>query len=187
MIRSSLVAAAALCAPALASAQLVDPIPGRLEIVGLAPSACIIRTPTAGSGVNATFETTGPASGQIRITEFVDPANAQPRGASMDLAVPVICNGPHRVVLRSGNGGLRRSGAPVTAGQFREFLPYQVSSVWGDQSLGFASDQAGPLAIDASTARAGQLSLSINVAQGGQPLVAGTYEDAIVLELQAAN
>jgi hypothetical protein len=181
-----LVAIVALLLPAVAGAQLIDPTPGRLEIVGLAPSACLIRSPAAGTGVNATFESTGSNSGQIRITEFVDPTNAQPRGASMSLAVPIVCNSPHRVIVRSGNGGLRRVGAGTQAGPFAEFLPYQVDAIWGGSQNGLASD-GGPLLIDSATARSGQLSLSVNVAQGGRPLVAGTYSDSIVLELQAAN
>ncbi|HET9428157.1 MAG TPA: hypothetical protein VFO69_07345 [Allosphingosinicella sp.] len=176
-----------LSAPAGAAAQTIDPTPGRLEIVGQAPSACLIRTPTGEAAVNATFESTGSSSGQIRITEFVDPGSAQSRGASMDLVVPVICNSPHRVTVRSGNGGLRRLGSPVPAGPFIEFLPYQVNAVWGGSQGGIASDSGGPLLIDSPSARAGQLSLSFDIARGGRPLVAGTYSDSIVIELQAAN
>jgi hypothetical protein len=182
-----LAVAAALLLPAAASAQRIDPTPGRLEIVGLAPTACLIRTPTSATGVNATFESTGGSSAQIRITEFVDPSNAQPRAASMNLAIPVICNGPHRVVVRSGNGGLRRLGPAAPASAFGEFVAYQVNTVWGDSQGNFTSDSASPMLIDSAGARAGQISLSINVPPGGRPLVGGTYSDSIVLELQAAN
>lgn len=172
--------------PAAAAAQLgEEPVDGRLELVGVAPSTCLIHGPQAANSVNASFSEQGSSAGQVQITELVDPATALPRAASMDLALPVICNGPHRVVLRSANGGLRRTGAPVPGGPFAEFLAYQVSSAWGGQEGTLGG--GGPLIIDSATARAGSLRISINLAAGGQPLVAGNYEDQIVVELQAAN
>ncbi|HEY5712499.1 MAG TPA: hypothetical protein VIT38_11445 [Allosphingosinicella sp.] len=187
MIRH-LIAAALLGAPALAAAQTtVDPSRGRLEILGTAPSACLIRTPAAASGSNATFQPTGGSTGEIRISRMVDATTAQSLGASIDLVIPVICNSPHRVVVRSSNGGLRRIGRPVAPGRFRDLLPYEVNTVWGDSQQALSSEAGTPVLIVASTARAGQLSLSLHVAAGGQPLVAGIYGDQIVLELTAAD
>lgn len=185
MIRT-LVIAAAIAAPGAAFAQDSVFATGRLEIAGIAPNACVIRTAGGGVGANAVFEPTSTSSGRIRIVDLVDPATAQSRGATMDLTVPVICNGPHRVTLRSGNGGLRREGA-ATGGPFASTLPYTYDLVWAGNQSSASSDAGAPLVIDATGARAGQLSLSVNVARGGQPLVAGTYADQIVLEFQSAN
>ena len=110
--RTAFAAAAASLLPAVAAAQLVEPAPGRLEIVGLAPNACVVRTPPAASGDNMTFQPQGSAAGQITITETVDSA-ARPRGGSLNLVVPIVCNSPHRVVLTSRSGGLRCTGQPV--------------------------------------------------------------------------
>jgi hypothetical protein len=187
MIRS-FIAVALLAAPAALGAQTnVDPSRGRLEILGTANPACLIRTPSAASGNNATFQPIGASAGEIRIGEMVDTTTAQSRGASIDLVIPVVCNSPHRLVVRSGNGGLRRIGPAVAAGPFRELLPYQVTTVWGEDQQALASQAGAPVLIVSSGARAGQLSLSFNVARGGQPLVAGNYGDQIVLELTAAN
>jgi hypothetical protein len=186
MIRSLLVALA-LLAPATAVAQVaVDPSLGRLEIQGTANPACVIRAPSSAIGTNMRFEPSGASAGQVGITEFVD-ANAVSRGGSIAVTLPVICNSAHRVVVRSANAGLRRLGPAVQAGPFATSFPYRVTTEWGGQSGQLATDQGGTLIIDASEARAGQLSLSINVAAGGRPLVAGTYSDQIVVELQAAN
>ena len=177
--------AAAMLSPGTAFAQDSLVANGRLEIAGIAPNSCVIRTPGGGTGANATFEPTGPSSAVIRITELADPSTAESRGATMNLSVPVICNGPHRVTLRSGNGSLQRMGAAVAAGAFRSELPYTYDLSWaGNQAT---SDAGAPLVINAASARAGELSLTVNIARGGQPLVAGTYADQIVLELQAAN
>ena len=174
--------------PVAADAQAgAEPLDGRIELIGEAPSACVVRGPEAAVGVNATFAPLGASAGQVRITELVDPATALPRAASMDLAMPVICNGPHRVVVRSANGGLRRDGQPAIPGPFAEFVAYQLNSAWGDQSRQLDNSGNGPLIIDSATARAGSLLLSINLVAGGRPLVAGNYQDQIVVEVQAAN
>ena len=173
--------------PGVAAAQDSTFNQGRLELVGVAPNACVIRSASGSNGVNAVFEPTGTSSGRIRITELVDPSNATPRAASMDLVVPVICNGPHRVTLRSGNGGLRRDGAAAQGGTFGSLLPYNMSILWGPNQSNVASNGGAPLVLSANEARAGQLSLQIAIARGDQPLVAGRYSDQIVLEFQAAN
>lgn len=185
MMINRLIAFVALLAPAAAAAQVVEPSQGRLEIIGTSRPACVIGAASSAAGNNMTFQPLSNVSGQIRITDFVD-SNAVSRGASIDVILPVICNSAHRIAVRSGNGGLRRVGAPVRPGPFVEFLPYQVNTAWGAQQAGFTTDQ-GTLIINAAEARAGQVSLSIAVARGGRPLVAGLYSDQIVVELQAAN
>jgi hypothetical protein len=173
--------------PSAAHAQDSTLATGRLEIAATAASACVIRAPTAGTGVNAVFEPVGNSSGHVRIAELVDPNSALPRPASMDLVVPVICNGPHRVTLRSGSGGLRVGGAPANTGGFASILPYSMSLLWGSDRSTTATDAGAPLVLDAAQARAGELSLKIAVASSEKPLVAGTYTDQIILEFQAAN
>lgn len=185
MIRK-LVLAALLLSPAPLAAQGSDLSQGRLEILGTANPACVIRAPSSAVGSNMRFEPSGASAGQVGITEFVD-SNAVSRGGSIDVLLPVICNSAHRVVVRSGNGGLRRVGPPVQTTDFAQFFPYQVTTLWGGQQAVLTTNQAGTLIIDSGEARAGQLALSINVAAGGPPLVAGTYSDQIVVELQAAN
>jgi len=41
--------------------------------------------------------------------------------------------------------------------------------------------------INSADGAAGQLSLVISVPDGGDPLVAGTYNDQVVIQLQAAS
>jgi len=186
MIRTLLVSVALLAPATLAAQTGADPSQGRLEILGTANPACVIRGPSSAVGTNMRFEPGGASAGQIGITEFVD-GNAVSRGGSIAVTLPVICNSAHRVIVRSANAGLRRLGPAVQAGQFATSFPYRVTTEWGAQRGQLATDQGGTLIIDTGEARAGQLSLSINLAAGGRPLVAGTYSDQIVVELQAAN
>lgn len=185
MIRKTILAAAILM-PAPLAAQVVDSSLGRVELVGTAPAGCVIRGPASAVGTNMRFEPSSASAGQIGITEFVD-QNSVSRGGSIEINLPVICNSAHRVVVRSGNGGLRRLGAAVPTGPFAQFVPYSVTTLWGGQQAVLTTNQGGTVQIDSNQARAGLVALSINLAAGGQPLVAGTYSDQIVVELQAAN
>lgn len=185
--RAITIAVALIGSASSANAQDSTLAGGRLEIAGQAPNACVIRAPTGGGGVNAVFESAGETSGRVRITELVDPTTALARSASVDLVVPVVCNGPHRVTLRSGNGGLQRLGTPVQGEGFTSLLPYSMGILWGADQSSLATDSGSALVLNAREARAGQLSLQIAIAPRDRPLVAGTYSDQIVLEFQAAN
>lgn len=186
MMVKRLIAVFLLAGPAAVAAQTAPPPnDGRLELVGTANPACVIRAPSAAIGNNMSFNPVSSMAGEIAIAEFVD-ADAVPRGGSIEVILPVVCNSAHRVLVRSGNGALRRVGAPVQSGPFAQSVAYQVATIWGGQQGSLATG-AGPLIINTPEARAGQLSLAISVPAGGPPLVAGTYSDQIILELQAAD
>jgi len=182
--------AAALLAPALAFGQTVNTGQGRLDLSGQAPSGCLISTPTAAAGANSTFQPSGAQSGQVTITQMVDPNTAVPVASTINLALPVICNAAHNVTVSTTNGGLARVGAAAGAppiGGFRQFLPYQVTASWAGQTAN-ATSQAGPtLTINSSDGAAGQISLTIAVPGGGDPMVAGAYNDQVVIQLQVAS
>ena len=180
---------AALLAPGLAIAQTTDVGRARLDLAGQAPSACVISGPTAVSGSNATFSPAGAQQGQITITELADPQTAVPQAASINLALPVICNAAHSVVISTTNGGLARAGAAGNSevNGFRQFVPYQLSVSWAGQSAD-ATSQAGPtITIKTNDGAAGQLSLVVKVPGGGAPLIAGAYGDQVVVQLQVAS
>jgi hypothetical protein len=187
MARLTFLAAAALLVPAASIAQTPQSGGGRLELVGEAPSACVIRGPSAVNAVNATVEETGADSSRIRIVQMVDNASAEARPVAVDLSLPIICNSPHRLTVRTANGGLLRAGAPAPTPQvgFVEFLPYQLQANWAGQEVRGGS-RAG-LGIDSASGRAGQMLLSVNVPPGGPRLAFGTYSDDIIIEFQAAN
>lgn len=188
---STLILLGALAAPAIASAQTINTAAGRLDLAGTAPSACLVSAPGSVSGGNASFQVTGTQAAQIDITQLVDATTAQPRATSINLALPIICNGAHRLTVTTTNGGLARVGGnarnvSVTNG-FREFLPYQVTASWAGQSTTGGSQTTTPVSMNVSDGAAGQLSLIIAVPAGGAPLVAGAYADSLVIRLQVAS
>lgn len=191
-MRSLILIAAALgtLAAAPASAQVLDTSGQRLELLGLAPTACVLNAPTASTATNATFGVNGFASGRVGITQFVNPQTATSNAASINLNFAVVCNAPHRIVMRSSNGGMLRVGADTINNRgsrgFSEFTPYALTLNWQGQTLNRASD-AGTGTIDSAQPGSGELNLRIATPAGSGPFVAGTYTDTIVIELQAAN
>ncbi len=179
------IAAALIAVPA--EAQVIDTASNRLELLGDAPAACVFAAPTAGSGSNATLAVTGSTSARINITQLVDGTNANSLPSSIELNLPVICNAAHRVVVRSTNGGLSRVGGNQRgSGPFAEFLAYSFGIGWAGQQLDRGSD-TGDAVLDATQPAKGEVRLRIATPAGSGPLVAGQYNDAIVIEFQAAN
>ncbi|MBB4839236.1 hypothetical protein HNP52_002305 [Sphingomonas kyeonggiensis] len=181
------VALAMLPAAALAQNQ-PQPVTGHLDIIGEAPAACLMKSPAGTSGTNASFDPVSSGTGRIRIDQLASLNDATPLAAAIRVELPVICNAPHRIVLRSGNGGLRRDGAAVASvAPFRQLLPYRLGVRWGADQAERGTDDGTPITIDASSARSGDLAVLFTLASGGAPLVAGNYTDEIVLEIQVAD
>ena len=193
MHRFALIVPALLATSVAAQAQTVNPNDtgqGRLEIAGRAPPACVLNAPTASNAQNATFSSTGATSGEIRITEFGDPQTAQPRGATINLALPVICNAAHKLTITSTNGGLLRDGGNARNRQsptgFGEFVGYQISATWAGQNASTLTTTNSVLAIASADGGAGDMGLTIAVPPGGGPLVAGRYADTVTVQFEAA-
>lgn len=185
-----LLALLGLAAAVPASAQEVNADSQRLEMLGTAPSACIIAPPTAANASNAAYSAAGPNSGQVVISQFVDPQTANPLASTIDLALPVTCNSSHRLTVRSGNGGLLRQGGSAAKGQaanrFADFVTYSLSIDWAGQSLAARTD-SGTVVLDGAGARTGQVGLRIATPAGGGPLAAGRFDDTVIVEFSAAN
>lgn len=177
-----------MLAPAALAAQTPQTGQGRLEIVGEAASACVVHGPATATATNASYISTGPSGGQLRITEMVSSPQSLSRGAIVDLALTVICNSPHQLVLRSENGGMLRNGSRpgAASGPFAEFLPYEFRAAWLGQDASSASNGAGPLVMQASQGGAGQLSLGVRLPEGTR-LAAGDYRDAVIVEFRVAD
>ena len=173
--------------PALAQSQ-PQPITAHLDLVGEAPAACLMKPAANASGTNASFESISTTTGRIRIDQLANQNDATPLGATIRVELPIICNAPHRIVLRSGNGGLRREGAAVAnTGTFRQLLPYRLGVRWGADQSEHGTDEGAPIVIAAGGPRSGDLAVLFTLASGGAPLVAGNYTDEIVLEVQVAD
>jgi hypothetical protein len=168
-----------------ASAEVLNPRQ-EVTIAGTANPACVIKGPALASGNNISFAPSGSNAGEIRFTQLVNASTAEVREAQVDLVLPIICNSAHRFVLKSANRGLSRIGDAPANGAFRTSVPYSVKASWQGRQLD-QSSEAGDFVIDIPGSGAGDLSLSIAVPPGGQPLVAGSYSDTITVQLEVAS
>ena len=188
MRKLSYVIAAALAMPAAAQAQELDRATQRLELAANAPVACIVSQPSVGGQANATFISTSASSGQVNITEFVDPVNATSLASSIELSLPMVCNASHSVRVSSANGGLLRGGAVsrTSSEGFSEFLPYNVGVDWSGRSVDLlTTNNTADLAV--SDPGKGDITIRIATPAGSGPLIAGQYTDSIVVEVQPAS
>ncbi|HWU74602.1 MAG TPA: hypothetical protein VN137_14035, partial [Sphingomonas sp.] len=115
---------------------------------------------------------------------------AEPRGAAINLALPVICNSAHKLTVTSANGGLLRDGGNPRNRQsptgFGEFLGYQINANWAGQTASVQTINNNVLAIASADGGAGDMGLTITVPPGGGPLVAGRYADTVTVQFEAA-
>lgn len=185
-VRSALIALL-LLAPAALAAQTPQSGQARLEVVGVAPGACVVLGPGTATTTNASYAPDGPSAGELRITQMVTGPDSVSRGATAELALTVVCNSPHHLVLRSEHGGMvlnGRAGGP--SGPFASVLPYRIQASWLGEDGSSSSDGAGPLVMRSGRAGSGQLSLGVVVPEGVR-LVAGDYRDSVILEFRAAD
>lgn len=185
-----LLVAATLATASAAGAQTLSSGPqatSRLDVIGVAPSACVLSPPRAAGGTNASFATQGVQGGVVRFTEFVDPQTAAPRAASITLDFPVVCNSAHRLIVRTDGAGLARVAGPAPAAGFRDSLDFQVTADWAGRTATGQSNVPIPIDLRTANGAAGQLNLLIDVPGGGAPLVSGDYAGTLVVELEASN
>lgn len=185
-----LAAAATLGVAAAACAQTLptgDEAESQLQLIGQAPSACVLSPPSAAAGANTSFAAQGGQAGVVRFTQFVDPQTAQPRDASISLAFPLVCNSAHRLVVRTDGSGLARTGGAATAPGFRDRLDFQVTADWAGASASGTSATTTPINLATANGAAGQMNLVVAVTGGGAPMVAGDYAGTLVVELEAQN
>lgn len=181
--------AGSLFAAAPALAQDTAQSSRALYVNGTAPSACVIRGATAGAAQNAVFSVVDASHGQIAITQLVDPNTAEPRASDIQISLPVTCNASHRVRIASREGGLLRSGANnrgAAAGGFAEFLPYQIGIDWAGSQIQQQSD-GGAIVVNSPNGAIGNLSVRVATPAGGNPLVAGQYDDSITIQFEPAS
>lgn len=189
MTRRSLQIALLVMVAAPAHAQLVDTATQRIDVAGRAQPACVIAQPTVGQSVNASYSATGATSGQITIAQLVDSQNATSLESRLQLDLPVTCNSSHKVVVRSANGGLVRTGARGNSDSrsgFAEAMGYNLGVDWNGTSRSLPSAQ-GLTTIDSAEPAKGDLTLNFSTSAGNGPLVAGQYTDSIVVEFTPAN
>ena len=160
----------------------------QFEIAGLASPACAIGSGTSVGGTNAAFQPDGATGGTVQITMLADPDTALGNAAEVRVVVPVICNSAHAIGVTSTNGGLLRDGGSRSPlGGFLQFLPYQVAYAWAGQDVAGRSDDPAALDLEVAAPGRGNLEVAISLAPTEAPLVAGNYDDTLLIAITAAD
>ena len=155
-----------------------------------APAACVVSTARTQGASNAVFVSDGSAGGTIAITQLVDAETAEPVPANVEIALPVVCNTAHSVVVTTQSGGMLRSGGSpantLSPDGFADFLPYAMRMDWGGQTRSGQSQAGETFSLQDGPQR-GDLLLQVTTPQGGGALTAGTYTDTITIRLEPAS
>lgn len=160
----------------------------RLEFHGDAPAGCVANAARASKQNGTIYQDNGPTGGVVTFPNLVDESTATARASSIQLAVPVVCNTSHLITVRSYNGALIRQGAggANSAGGFSESQGYDVGLQWQDLTAQLSPSNTNTSIAYGQPAK-GDLTIDIAVPRGTQPLVAGTYTDAVVVEIRPTN
>jgi hypothetical protein len=183
--RALLLAALALPGPALAQAGS-DVAATQTLLGGVAPPVCRIGAPQVLSSQNATFQSGSESSGQVSISQLSDLQTGAALPSRIALSFPAICNHTHLLVVRSAQGGLARLEGPA-GGDFASRVDYRLAARWAGASG--AADLAGApqsFALSVADGADGFIELDLQAPGGGPSLVAGTYQDQVVVEFTAA-
>ncbi|HWE48085.1 MAG TPA: hypothetical protein VG407_18860 [Caulobacteraceae bacterium] len=163
------------------------PVQSRLDLFGVAPAACVLNGPSSSNSVNATVNDAGSRTTQVTITNLVDTNSLAAQAATVNLAFPLICNGPHKLTLTTTNGGLTLEGGAPSAPGFTDHVDYVMQAAWAGQTSQVSTGSARSLQISAGDGAAGVVSLSIQIPGGGNRLIAGSYSDTLTLDVQPAT
>jgi len=177
--------AAAMASPALA-ATVTQAQP--LTVLGDVPVRCKMSPPQASDGGSNTSFSQNGAGGEIDFTNFVDPVTGKLAASSAQIAFPIICTGAQTLTVTTQNGGLTNTNVTSPSGGFAARADYTLSASWAStvQSLQTVGSSAS-LDLSQSAPQSGQLVLNFTLAPGNQPLEAGSYDDAIVVQLNTAQ
>lgn len=155
-----------------------------LQVHASVPERCRVSPPTGTTSPNATF-TPGANGGALRLTGLVDPVTALTRATQGTILFPVVCTGTYSLTVTS-QGGLVNETTTTASNGFATRLNYVLSASWGSAAQSVETSGT-PVSLDLSAggAQLGNLTIGFNVPAGRGPLVAGTYTDEIIIQLNA--
>jgi hypothetical protein len=159
-----------------------------IRINGQAKSVCALPAQPDSATVNAQF-----SNNVLTIDKLIDDNTAIVKASSANLTFrQTMCNYGATITLATLNGGMTSDGVTtdLTGGSFLKRVDYKVRGSWGSLQL-TELDTAGALAGEQVTTLAGganngDLTLTIVTEDGNTPVVAGMFDDTLVLKIGAA-
>lgn len=154
-------------------------------VQGLVPTRCKISAPLASTGSNASLGVSTNGS-ELDLTALVDATSAKTLASQITIQFPIVCSGAQSLTISTQQGGLNNQEAAGASGGFQTHANYVLNVSWGGLSQSLTtSGSAATLDLSQSDPASGNLTINFNLPSGQGPLQAGTYADAIVVQLNA--
>jgi hypothetical protein len=178
------VLAALMGSPAWGASATAQPT----TVLGDVPVRCKMSPPLASDGgANTTFSQNG-AGGEIDFTKFADANTGKLTVSSAQVAFPITCTGAQTLTVTTQNGGLTNANVAGPAGGFAARADYTLNASWASITKSLQTGgAAASLDLSQTAPQSGQLVLNFTLVPGAQPLEAGSYDDAIVEQLNTAQ
>ncbi len=139
----------------------------------------------ANNNVSAVIVPTGVT---LAFNRFVDNQTLEPVAFSLQVNINARCNFAHQLSVLSKNGGFSLQGANGATNGFETRRNYQTSVSWAGASASFNTNGQTNFGVNLGLngAVSDTLSIAMNAPSGGNPLVAGTYGDVLLINLSGA-
>jgi hypothetical protein len=159
-----------------------------LSVLGDVPVRCRMAQPLAADGgTNTTFTQNG-ASNEIDFNNFVDPNTGKLNASHARIAFPITCTGAQTLTITTQNGGLTNASVAGGAPGFAARADYTLDASWASTTRSLQTNgAAASLDISQTTPQSGKLVLNFTFVPNNQPLEAGSYGDAIVVQVNTAQ
>lgn len=195
---SALILLAALAAaPGAALAQPAPAVPvqdqvlvaqGRIDMVGVAPDACVLNAPNLSQAYNATVDpVSGDRATRVDINQMIDTNTLQAVPSAVYLDFPLICSGPHKVTLTSARGGMYLDGTANPTPTFTDHVSYVMTAQWAGKTATGSTTTTRGIEIDSPDGANGRLYVSIQIGGQAERLFAGSYSDTLTLDVEPAT
>jgi hypothetical protein len=171
-----------------ASAAPLTPAAQPLTVLGDVPVRCRMAQPQAlDNGSNTSFVQNG-AGSEIDFNDFVDPNTGKLNASHAQIAFPIICTGAQTLTVTTQNGGLTNTSVASAVNGFAARADYTLEASWANATRSLQTGgTAASLDLSQTTPQSGQLVLSFTLIPGDRPLEAGSYDDAIVVQVNTAQ
>lgn len=181
--------AAAFASPALASGNG----PNGIGVSGTATNTCTLSAPTLVASSDAVLNSSTPTTASVTISNFVNPANAQyVDGVSITLNFNGMCNYASKFQSQTTSGAMKNT-TPVVAGSgpFISSLNYNALLQWASQNSvlntdGTALKKGSLKSVAGAFSGTAQLSITLLDPSSTNPLLAGSFNDTLTVQIGAA-
>jgi len=180
-----IIAALAVAGPALAQDPGTTLAERPLVGEGEAPAACVVGTATAAGQNIETSPTESGLSINLLTNAFVD-GEGFPTNGTVSIAVPILCNSSHTLVVTSERQGLRSDAVTAPTNGFLNVAPYVLSLGWAGLIRRFDTSLDRSVTLTVPDAASGEATLTVAFSGASQRLIAGKYSDQLIVEVSAA-